>query len=95
MELPEIFNKYGKMVFLLTSVIVMVTFYIMYNNKSIKINDDKANKSILPLWIFTIIMITFLLTAASESYQEKYQWGACLSSLITLGLCIWVPISLK
>ena len=95
MDLPEIIKTWGAGRFAITGIAVLGSVYGMYNNKSIILNDDKSLQSILPLWILAIIMITFLLHVALKSYDKKNQWGASLSSLSLMALCIWVPISLK
>ena len=85
----------GWMTFMLVSLIMLSTFYGLYHNKSIKMDDNKALQSILPLWILVILMVGFLLDTATTSYGEANHWYACLSSLATLCLSGWTLYSLK
>ena len=94
-RLVQFFDRWGWMTFMLVSLIMLSTFYGLYHNKSIKMDDNKALQSILPLWILVILMVGFLLDTATTSYGEANHWYACLSSLATLCLSGWTLYSLK
>ena len=98
MNFTEIFKEFYCW-FLILSVGIMIFYYSSgYNNKPIKMNDIKTYQSILPLWFFTIFLITyFMYTSLGDNFsnpKDRHKYFPALLSFVMLGLSGWTMYSI-